>query len=187
MDNNQETMNIQWRWLDGAGTEQASISRMNQGYLFEGQVACQLEGQPVTAQYQIHANAGWETQSVQIEVQAGEENRHLNLTIDELQRWWDGDEEIGVLAGCQDVDLEISPMTNTLVINRFEIPIGESRLVTVAWIHFPDLALQPNRQRYTRLGENIYLFENLESGFSSKIEVDSAGWVIKYDEIWEKV
>ncbi len=187
MDEIKGLIHIQWRQIDGSGEEQASISRVNQGYLLVGQIACQIEGQAVTVHYQIHTNVGWETEDVQVDVQSGEEKNRLHLMVDELQRWWDGDEEIGVLAGCQDVDLQISPMTNTLVINRLEIPIGESCLVTAAWIHFPDLALQPLSQCYTRLSEYLYRYESLQSGFTSEIEVDSHGLVIKYGEIWEKV
>ncbi len=179
-------IDISWRRIDGSATEQAIVFEEQTGLRLEGTIHSAIENQSMNTQYRIETDRGWGTRSVWIKVEQDQEKRELSLVVDLLLRWWDGDEEIGVLAGCEFVDLQISPLTNTFPLRRENIPVGDSRLVTAAWIRFPDLALQPVRQRYTRLSEDTYHFEDLDSGYSAELWVDSRGFVIRYDEIWER-
>ncbi len=90
------------------------------------------------------------------------------------------------LAGCIDVDLGITPSTNTLPIRRLNLQVGESADVTAAWVRFPELTVEPLAQRYTRLDERRYRYEST-TGFSAELEVDELGLVVRYGDIWERV
>ena len=90
------------------------------------------------------------------------------------------------LRDCVDVDLGVTPATNTLPIRRLNLPIGRSQDVTAAWIKFPDLTLKPLRQRYTRLSENNYRYES-DTGFSTNLVVDELGLAIDYVGGWERL
>jgi len=91
------------------------------------------------------------------------------------------------LADCVDVDLGISPSTNTLPIRRLNLAVGESRELTAAWVRFPELTVEPLAQRYTRLAERRYRYESIVSGFTAELEVDDLGLVINYEGIWRRV
>jgi hypothetical protein len=88
--------------------------------------------------------------------------------------------------GCNDVDLSVTPATNTLPIRRLDLPIGKSESVIAAWVKFPELAVQPLSQRYTRLAKNTYRYES-ETGFSAEIGVDDLGLVTAYPGDWERI
>jgi hypothetical protein len=95
--------------------------------------------------------------------------------------------ELPELAEFVDVDLEISPSTNTLPIRRLNLAIGESRELTAAWVRFPELTVEPLAQRYTRLAERRYRYESVVSGFTAELEVDDLGLVVTYEGLWQRV
>jgi hypothetical protein len=88
--------------------------------------------------------------------------------------------------GCIDVDLGISPSTNTLPIRRLNLAIGQPEDVVAAWVRFPDLSLEPLPQRYTRVSDDRYKYES-GSGFQTEMTVDESGLVIVYEKGWERV
>ena len=88
---------------------------------------------------------------------------------------------------CTDIDISITPFTNTLPINRLHLPAGSSKEDTVLYINLPACECKPVKQRYTNLGNNIYKYENLATGFISNIEVDEDGYVVNYPGIWYRI
>lgn len=110
--------------------------------------------------------------------------RFLRLHVRD-QQWQVDEQEREDLTGCVDVDLSITPATNTLPIRRLRLAVGESAEVTAAWVRFPALSVEPLRQRYTRLAENRYRYESLESGFTAELTVDDQGLVTHYPGGWE--
>ena len=57
----------------------------------------------------------------------------------------------------------------------------------MAYIDVADLTVVPDPQRYTRLDEDLYLYESLDSEFSREITVDFDGFVIDYPGLFERV
>jgi hypothetical protein len=91
------------------------------------------------------------------------------------------------LHGLTDVDLGITPATNTLPIRRLDPAIGESVAVTAAWVRFPELTVESLPQTYTRLAERRYRYESAGGAFVAAIEVDDLGLVIAYEGGWRRV
>lgn len=89
------------------------------------------------------------------------------------------------LAAAVDVDLFLSPFTNTLPIRRLRLPIGASAEIVTAYVG-PDLSVHPDGQRYTRLDERRYRYEALDGGFERDIEVDADGLVVDYPGLFAR-
>jgi hypothetical protein len=90
------------------------------------------------------------------------------------------------LHGCPDVDLAVTPATNTLPIRRLDLGIGKSESVIAVWVKFPELTVQTLSRRYTRLAKNTYRYES-DTGFSAEIGVDDLGLVTAYPGGWERI
>ncbi len=90
------------------------------------------------------------------------------------------------LASCEDIDLSVTPSTNTLPIRRLALEPGDHMNVTAAWVRFPELTVEPLRQRYTRLAANRYRYESLDSGFTADLETDDDGLVVLYPNLWAR-
>ena len=80
----------------------------------------------------------------------------LTLSVETHGVWRTSGQELPGLGGCTDIDLAITPATNTLPIRRLDLDIGSSELVVAAWVKFPELIVQPLSQRYTRLARDRY-------------------------------
>ena len=86
-----------------------------------------------------------------------------------------------------DVDLGWSPSTNTLPVRRLQLAVGERRDLTAAWVRFPQLAVQPLPQSYTRTGERTWLYESRGAAFRAALEVDEQGLVVDYEGLWRRI
>ena len=78
-----------------------------------------------------------------------------------------------------DVDIVLTPFTNTLPIRRLDLEVGEHADLVMAWIDVPSLEVTPDPQRYTRLDESHYRFDSLDSDFTRDLEVDADGIVVR--------
>ena len=88
--------------------------------------------------------------------------------------------------GLVDVDLQVTPATNTLPIRRLQLGVGESAETDALWVRFPELALERLPQRYTRTGEFRYTYESRGGAFRAELEVDAQGLVVRYGDIWKR-
>ena len=149
-----------------------------------GTVVHALADRPMLAHYRIKCNAAWETQEVAVDLEVAGESRALRLLVDEERRWWSEDRELEEMRGCLDVDLGITPSTNTLPIRRLGLAVGWSTEVYAAWVKFPELEVQLLPQTYTRLDEQTYRYES-NTGFTADLTVDSSGIVTYYPGGWE--
>jgi hypothetical protein len=123
----------------------------------------------------------------------GVERGSRELWVDDDGSWRHrGFEQVPDLTGCIDIDIAVTPFTNTLPIRRLQLlEEGQSAEIAVAWIHIPELTIENARQRYTlleRTGTGArYRFEGLSSGFQADLDVDADGLVIDYPGLWERV
>jgi len=105
----------------------------------------------------------------------------LTLSRTSAGRWQGNNgEELRDLSGCTDLDLSVSPYTNTLALRRLKLRPGQSGELLTALIEVPTLTRRVVRQRYTRLGPHTYRYENLSSGYSADLTVDDELFVREY-------
>ena len=102
--------------------------------------------------------------------------------------WLDGSgARLADFDGCTDLDLRFTPLTNTLPIRRLGLEVGESAEISAVWVNAPELTLRRVEQRYTRLKEDVYRYENLSSGYNSEVTVDEDGLVLDYPGAFQRV
>jgi len=148
-------------------------------------VALAFADAPALVRYTVACDAAWQTRTVVVDCAIGLRQRILRLTT--AGGKWDLDGQPRPdLNGCVDVDLGVTPATNTLPIRRLNLAVGESREVVAAWVRFPALELRLLAQRYTRLDERTYRYES-DTGFSAELTVDDLRLVISYPQGWERV
>jgi hypothetical protein len=152
-----------------------------------GNVVRIYEGQPLQVEYTIDCDGGWRTQRVRIVLRDGGQRRRTTLIVDHEQRWWQDGVELERCRGCVDVDLAVSPVTNSLPIRRLALAAGDSATPTAAWVQFPSLMVSPLRQRYTRTASDSYRYESPDHDFIADIIVDEQGLVVQYADLWKRV
>lgn len=174
---------VLWRWLGRAGHDAARIVRSGDGWRLEGNAAFVHDEQPVGLAYAIECDAAWRTQRARVHGAVGERTIDVNIVVDR-GRWTMNDVEQDAVAGCDDVDLNFSPSTNTLPIRRLGLAVGESSTVRAAWLRFPGFMLEVLEQTYRRVAEDCYEYESAGGSFRAELTVTRDGLVIDYAGIW---
>jgi len=174
-----------WRRLDLPAREDFA----EDGRSFQGRVQVD-EAIPWSAEYRIAFDEQWITLEAVVSVQHAGRSRQLRLQREASGRWLADDCEVEGCRGAVDVDLGVTPSTNTSAIRRLGLAVGGNAELTAAWVRFPDLMVQPLSQRYTRLDERTYLYESFRDGmvvFHARLEVDGAGFVERYEGLFERI
>ncbi|HEC21819.1 MAG TPA: hypothetical protein ENI95_02755 [Chloroflexi bacterium] len=178
---------VLWRWLDTPGAEYFTLSKLDEGWQLSGTVIAALDGRPMRVGYRIVCTPAWETRLAHIAIQMGKFSELLEIKVDEHQRWQVNCNEVEALAGCYDIDLGITPATNTLSIRRLNLKVGERAETVAAWVRPPTMRVYPLRQRYSRLSKYRYRYEARGGSYVTALEVDDLGLVTRYAGGWERV
>jgi uncharacterized protein len=175
------------RVLDDASFEVCRFHRSLDAIHLSGTILAAHENRPLELSYQISCDRGWRTQEVAVQQREGSAQASLKLAVN-AGNWSEADRgPLLEIAGCVDVDIEFTPATNALPVNRLSLAIGESGEIQAAWIRVPSLAIVRASQRYERLSENVYRYTSIASGFQADIDVDQFGLPIRYGNIWERI
>jgi uncharacterized protein len=181
------------RWQDwaGAGLQHLVLHEGPEDIVAEAVViGAEEDGRRFAARFRIVCDGGWNTRQVEAGLIGAE--RPLLLVGDGAGHWRDG---VGAprpdLDGAIDVDLAITPFTNTLPIRRLGLRAGESADLKVVYIVLgdgagPTAVIDP--QRYTCLEpRRRYRYEALDIDFVREIEVDADGLVVTYPELFRRL
>ncbi|NBD09906.1 MULTISPECIES: putative glycolipid-binding domain-containing protein [Corallococcus] len=178
---------VTWRRLESPGTEHCELWESAEGPLLAGTVVLVSEGLPLLVRYTVACDPDWNTREARLSLHQGGTRRTLVLQVDDHQRWWRDGRELPELRGCVDVDLSVTPATNTLPVRRLGLEVGQARDVTAAWVRLPALSLERLEQRYTRLSTTRYRYESAGGAFVAEVDTDALGLVTHYPDGWERV
>jgi hypothetical protein len=177
---------VLWRRLDLPGHEACRMIARSTGWEITGTAVFAYEARSCRLDYAIACDPQWRTLSAVVSGWGGEQDVEVEVTREDSGLWWLNGREIPELAGVVDVDLNFSPVTNTLPIRRLGLEVGQSAPVRAAWLRFPSFALEPLEQSYARIGTNLYHYESAGGRFVASVEVDEMGMVTDYGEIWTR-
>lgn len=168
---------VVWRGVQTPSTERCQVVADAAGV----RIRSIIEWETRVWEYELLATASWDFHSLTIS--AG--NR--GLTALRSGRGWvvDGQPRPD-LNGAVEVDISLSPLSNTLPIRRLALAVGESTDITTAHLALPEFTVTTDPQRYTRLSEREYLYESRDSDFRRTITVDDHGLVIAYPGLFER-
>lgn len=170
--------------MSGRGHDSCSLSSGPAGWRLDGNLWLEHGQGVLRLAYRVLCDSRWTTRAVHLDLEWAGARRAFQLTTDNLQHWWVAGEVRTELAGCHDVDINLTPATNTLPIRRLNLAPGDSRDIQVVWLRLPELAMTRSVQSYHRTGEDTYLFRNVESGFEALLRVDADGLVTDYPGGW---
>jgi hypothetical protein len=102
---------------------------------------------------------------------------------------WDG--ELPDLSAARDIDLENSPLTNTMPILREGFREGGSGEFTMAFVLTPTLRVDASRQGYEHVRSDgdvsVVRYLSLESDFQADLELDEDGLLVFYPRLAKRV
>ncbi|MDJ1431190.1 putative glycolipid-binding domain-containing protein [Halostagnicola sp. A-GB9-2] len=183
---------IFWSPVAGVGIESLHLIEDSTGIVAESVVIGSVDGASFRLHYEVECDRQYHVQRVNIAT-LGRKSESITLRADGGGKWADGQgEEVSALNGCIDVDISVTPFSNTLPIRRLKLDQNESAEVQIAYITVPELRIEAVSQRYTCLDpidENggLYRYESISSGFTAELPVDSDGLIIDYPGLFDRV
>lgn len=133
--------------------------------------------------YEVVLGPDWVFRTLVVRSHEGR-SAHLHRSGDGA--WTLDGERRAELVDAVDIDLSFSPFTNALPIRRLDLAVGAAAEIVTAYVEVPSLRVSPDPQRYTRLSEDRYLYESLDSDFTREVTVDADGFVLDYPGLFRR-
>jgi uncharacterized protein len=176
---------IVWKGLYLNTIEHCKITKSSHLIVVHGQISGLVEHQPINIHYSIELNEGYEINSVQL--QSFNDPFAVDLSH-KNKKWFDlYGNHLSQYDDCDDIDIALTPYTNTIPIKRLKFNLGDPREINVIYIDPLKKMLTRTRQRYTHIENRRYKYENIPSGFVSNIYTDNDGIVDIYPGIWQMI
>jgi uncharacterized protein len=176
-----------WRDWSGAGIQHVELRERGELVIAEGAVLGAADDRPFAARFRIECDRAWRVRRMEAAV-VGDDRRIL-LEADGEGGWHDAaGQPLPELKGAIDVDLPVTPFTNTLPIRRLGLTAGQSADLKVVYVLLPELTITSDPQRYVCLEtDRRFRYESLDSDFVREIEVDPDGFVLDYPGLFKRV
>jgi len=135
-------------------------------------------------EYLITLNDKWEPLFSELKYQTDDRREVHRYHSDGRGNWSKDGTLIHEFIGCTDIDIPLTPLTNTLAINRTKLQIEENLEIKVLYMDILNHEIKPVRQRYTRLSQTTYKYENVPNDFEAILCVDELGLVVDYPDLF---
>ena len=184
---------VLWSQWHGQGLEHLRLNINSGSIVADSLLIVGDEAIPYRVSYRILCDPDWTVRELKVEL-PGEEKPAIDLRSDGNGHWHTRQgETLAFLEGCIDVDISVTPFTNTLPIRRLRLEPGQSAEIRVVYVTLPSLELKAVRQHYTRLEPEAgaaryrYQDESIPGGFSAVIRVDDNGLVVDYPDLFKRL
>lgn len=168
------------------GFEVTFIERRSDEMVFRGECSAVEEGQPWTVHYDVRLHVDWSVRTAHVTSHSRDGFRQTRLRH-RPSGWWIDGRPAPELAGCRDLDLEASVLTNAFPVQRLALQVDEAADAPAAFVQAADLEVSTLEQRYRRLPDDDqrrrYDYEAPDLQFRARLLYDSAGLIVDYPGI----
>jgi hypothetical protein len=176
-----------WQDWDGKGIEHLVLREGAREIVAESVVVGSADSAPFALRYRIRCDKSWRVRSAEVGLIGSD--RAVEIAGDGKGNWSDASgKRLPKLAGAIDIDLSVTPFTNTLPIRRLKLRTGQSAEIVTVYMLAPALTMTTDPQRYTCLEPlKRYRYESIDSDFTREIEVDRRGMVVTYPGLFRRL
>jgi uncharacterized protein len=191
-----------WTGVEEWLTESTSVELGEDGLRASG-IQLGAEPEPFRVDYRLEAPERYVTSELELTATAEGWSRHLLLTHDRSGTWsaevsddgavpggpWDG--ELPDLSEARDIDIENSPLTNTMPILREGFRAGGSGNFVMAFVTMPTLRVEASPQRYEHISiaesGSVVRYISRDGDFTADLELDQDGLLVHYPRLARRV
>jgi uncharacterized protein len=172
--------NLLWTGREYYSLENCLVDESPAGTEINSTIVGKYEEKIYKVDYLIKTNQRWETILLEINSRHSDKTQTIRLEGDGKGNWRGYDGKASQFRGCIDVDIPLTPFTNTLPVKRLKLKQDQSQEIQVIYCDLLNGQISPVRQKYTCLSKTRYQYENVPNDFEATIEVDEAGLVVDY-------
>ena len=172
--------NFLWTGREYYSLENCIVKSVSDGFEVDSVIVGKYQGEIYRVQYTIHLNEAWFTTSVEALCIHKEIEKRYILEADTRGHWKLNGQPTSAFNGCLDIDIPVTPFTNSLPVNRMQLTPGNEAEISVIYIDLLNSSVRPLKQKYKRISDTVYHYENIPNDFEADITVDDNGFVIDY-------
>jgi len=172
--------NILWTGRECYSLENCLVETRATGSTISSTIVGCYEEKIYKVVYRIVTNQNWETVYLEINCQHNSKIQVIKFEGDGKGNWMNNGKQANKFKGCIDVDIPLTPFTNTLPIRRLGLSQGQAQEIRVIYFNLLEQEIKMVRQRYTCLSNDEFHYENVPNDFEATIQVDESGLVIDY-------
>lgn len=176
--------NILWTGREYYSLENCLVNTRDTGMEVTSTIIGLYEKKIYKAEYHIQTNNNGETIFAQISCHHNDHIQSIKLEGDGKGNWLQDGKPAPQFDQCIDIDIPLTPFTNTLPINRLQLSEKEEQQIRVIYIDLLQQQITAVKQKYIRLSANTYHYENIPNDFEADIQVDDHGLVIDYPQLF---
>jgi len=178
---------ILWHRVDGPGHDACRLVQTDSGWQVEGAAVFQHCGRPAYLAYVAACDTSWRALGGYVRGGIGDRAVEFGIARSSSGAWTIDGKELPDLRDCQDLDFGFTPSTNFLHLRRLALDIGQRADVPAAWLDVSTGTLDVLVQRYERRSTTTYWYEAPRFNYAAMLEIDHAGFVVRYPDLWESV
>jgi hypothetical protein len=176
--------NLLWTGREYYSLENCLVNTTEQGSEITSIIIGKYEEKIYRVEYKIRTNQNWETVYLEVKSQHSDQRENFIFEGDGKGNWTVDGKKAAQYTGCIDIDIPLTPFTNTLPINRLKLAPGGEQQIQVIYLDLLKKEITSVKQKYTRLLATTYQYENVPNDFEARIEVDEQGFVIDYPSLF---
>lgn len=176
--------NILWTGREYYSLENCLVNATDEGTTITSTIIGLYQEKIYQAEYHIRVNNKWETISATISCRHNDHIQLIQLEADGKGSWSQDGRPAPQFDQCTDIDIPLTPFTNTLPINRLQLPENKEQEIRVIYIDLLEQQISAVRQKYIRLSAGTYHYENIPNDFEAVIKVDDLGLVVDYPQLF---
>ncbi len=193
---------LAWSGVEEWLTEAAAVE-LGEGGLSATGIQLGAEPAPFRVDYRLEAPEGFVTRELELTATAEGWRRHLLLLHDGSGAWraevddegdvpggtWDG--SLPDLSEALDIDIQNSPLTNTMPILRHGFQESGSGDFLMAFVRMPFLRVEASPQRYEHVRTadegSVVRYLSRDGDFTAELELDRDGLLVFYPRLARRV
>lgn len=176
--------------------DSVTLTRTGDGWQLRGKIRnsrpADLVDSAFEGFYRIDLDDRWQTRLATVQMVRGDRSAEMQIRFDDDGCWRDLDEtHLDALDGVRDVDVFLTPATNTIPIRRLDLKIGNAVHVPTVYVSLDQhdrLVASRLDQRYERIDDSTYHYTSFEEdgrvAFRAELLVDADGVVERYGDLW---
>ena len=185
-----------WTRTAGNWRDTVTLTRTSDGWQLRGRIRNSRPNDLVDSAfeglYRVDLDHRWQTRMATVQMVRGHRSAEMQIRLDEDGHWRDLDEtHLDALDGLRDVDVFLTPATNTIPIRRLDLEIGAAAHAPAAFVALDErdrLVASRLDQRYERTDEMTYRYTSFDAdgvvAFQTDLTVDAEGIIERYGDLW---
>jgi hypothetical protein len=173
-------MTLLWTGREYYSLEHCMVTPTLTGFEISAAIVGYYEQKIYKVEYVIRTNQDWGTLYVDICFHLDNLVQRFQFFSDGEGNWISNGKAMDEFKGCREIDIPLTPFTNTLPIRRLQLVQGQKAEIQVIYCDLLENRIYPVRQQYTRLSNREYHYQNVPNDFEATVQVDQWGLVVDY-------